>query len=121
MLYAAAAMLVILALGHSILGERFVLRAVLANDQLPPLLGRVEFTRAIIRYAWHIMSIFALGFAAVLVLVALGSPTPALLAAMGVTFLAAGAFPLIRTRGRHVAWVLLIGAGVLCIVSALLQ
>ena len=119
MLYVAAALLVALAVGHSVLGERYVLRVILASDQLPVLFGRVSFTRAIVRYAWHILSILALGFAALLVLIALGASRSALLVAMGATFVVAGLFPLIQTRGRHLAWVLLIGAGALCIVAAL--
>ena len=65
----AAVLLVLTAMVHSLLGERFILRRLAKLENLPRLsLGGHEMMRPVLRFAWHITSFFMLGFAAQLAL-----------------------------------------------------
>jgi len=111
----AGCIAIILSLAHSILGERMVLRRLMAWD------GRgsdgskqlSEQQRRVLWASWHLVTVFGLGFAATL-LRASGSEsfagTPMVLA---VTFLAAALYWFWATRGRHPAWILLVAIGLL--------
>ena len=54
MLIIAGCLLILLSLLHSVLGERFILIRLFRTTQLPPLYGSDAFTRATLRFAWHI-------------------------------------------------------------------
>lgn len=118
MLYAAAALLTILALIHSILGERYILIRLFRRGKLPKLFGGTEFTQRTMRFAWHITTVFTLGLAVLLVQLEQGRGEPALTATLGWTLLLSGFLPLIYTRGRHLSWLVLFVAGGLCLMSA---
>ncbi len=112
----AAALIVAVALGHSYLGERFILIRLFRRDDLPKLFGGTEFTRRTLRFAWHITSLAWLGLAAVLVLIARARATPAALGlAVGLTFLAHCLVALVGSRGRHLSWIVFLAIGVLAI------
>jgi len=117
MLYAAAALIALLGLAHSVLGERYILIRLFRRD-LPKLFGGVEFTRRTLRFAWHLTTVVAWGISILLIQLD-GSPSPQDLArTLGWTFLVSGLLPLVHTRGRHLAWVGLFAAGGLCLVWA---
>lgn len=118
MLYAAAALLTILALVHSVLGERYILMRLFRRGALPNLFGGTTFTKQTLRFAWHITTVFALGLSALLVQLEQGRGEQALTATLGWTLLLSGLLPLIHTRGRHLSWLVLFAAGGLCLVSA---
>jgi hypothetical protein len=105
-LLVAAGLTTLLAAAHSYLGERYILIRLFRRDNLPKLLGGVEFTKQTLRFAWHITSIAWLGLASLLVVLA-GSPVAErtqerlIAAVFGVSGLAA----LLGSRGRHLSWV----------------
>jgi hypothetical protein len=106
LIYLAAAGAVFLGLAHSYLGERNVFPRLLASENLPRLRGSLEFTRAILRWAWHLMSLAWWGFAYLLFAIAAGqSPDAATLARIiAVVFGLTGLIAFVTTRGRHIAW-----------------
>ena len=103
----AAVLVTLLAAAHSYLGERYILIRLFRRDNLPKVLGGVEFTKRTLRFAWHITSIAWLGLASLIVVLA-SSPdatqvTQARLIA-GV-FGLSGMAALLGSRGRHLSWV----------------
>ena len=107
-LYFSALAFVVLAIGHSYLGERFILAPILRLPGLPKLFGSARFMHQILRLAWHVTSIAWLGLAGIVVMLAyppLNSRTVA--ASVGIISLASFFSVLVFTRGKHVAaWVL---------------
>jgi hypothetical protein len=109
LIYIAAIGAVLLGIAHSTLGERLVFPRLLASENLPRLRGSLEFTRSILRWAWHLTSLAWIGFAYLLFLIAAGR-TPdavALSRIIAVVFGLTGLVAFVTTRGRHVAWPLL--------------
>jgi hypothetical protein len=103
-----AAVLVLLVSGaHSYLGERYILIRLFRRGDLPKLFGSDEFTRATLRFAWHITSIAWLGLAGVMILMASeGDVTRSALAAfISLTFGLTGVVALVGSRGRHLSWI----------------
>jgi hypothetical protein len=102
----AAGLTVLVAAAHSYLGERYVLTRLFRRDSLPKLLGGTEFTKLVLRFAWHLTSVAWLGFGALLLALAAGPPTPATLRAIvAVTFAIHALITLVVSRGRHLAWI----------------
>ncbi len=104
----------ILSLAHSVLGERMVLRRLMAWDGRGADGGKElsEQQRRVLRASWHLVTVFGLGFAATLLRASGGgfAGTPMVLA---VTFLAAALYWVWATRGRHPAWLILMAIGML--------
>ncbi len=98
-LVAAAVLIVLLGLAHSILGERLVVRHMQRLPQ-PVLLGSDIFTKRTLRFVWHVMSIMAWGLAAVLLL----EPTATVRWILVATFAATSLLTVVVSRGRHVSW-----------------
>lgn len=103
----AAALMVLLAVAHSYLGERYILIRLFRRGELPKLFGGTEFTRRTLRFAWHITSVFALGFAALLAVLAAPGADLArtMLMLISATSLACGLVSLAGSRGRHLSWI----------------
>lgn len=105
-LLAAAALGVFLAMAHSYLGERYILTRLFRRNEVPKLFGGTEFTKNTLRFAWHITSVFGLGFAAMLAVLASGGATPRAQAQIiSGTCAACGLVALVGSRGRHLSWV----------------
>ena len=115
MLYAAAALFVILGLAHSYLGERFILMRLFRRGNLPKALGSTEFTQGTLRFTWHLTTLLAFGMAAVLLGIAQGSSERALVSVIGWGSLLAGLLPVYFTRGKHLSWVGFFAAGAACL------
>ena len=119
-LYLAAALLVLTALAHSVLGERYILRRLFRRPDLPRLFGSDWFTRRTLRFAWHITSVAWLGFAVLLVVLA-GGEAPGrgmALKAVAVTFLVTAAIAGAASRGRHLSWPVFLAVAVLAWLAA---
>ncbi len=92
----AAVLSVLIALAHTILGERYILIRLFRRVDLP------QFTRRTLRVAWHLTTIAWIGFAVVL---CNASGAPRVLMIIAGTFAVTGAAILIASRGRHLAWI----------------
>lgn len=116
----AALLLALAGIAHSYLGERYILIRLLRRADLPRLLGGTQFTARILRLAWHATSIAWWGFAAVLAIVARGEPTRRDICwVTGITFLLTGVAILAWTRGTHLAWIVFLVVGAICMRVAL--
>lgn len=102
----AAILCLVLALGHSYLGERYILIRLFRRENLPHLFGSDVFTKRTLRFAWHITSVAWLGFGALLLAQATGNESPrTALRIVAWTFAAHAIVTLLGSRGRHLAWV----------------
>jgi hypothetical protein len=102
-LYVAAGAAFTIPLTHSFLGERLVFPRLFRCQDLPLLRRDPVFTRAILRWAWHLTSLAWLAFAVMLFAMASNHPfnTAHLIA---VLFGVSGAIACITTKGKHPAW-----------------
>ena len=103
----AAILAVLLAVAHSYLGERYILIPLFRRGDLPKLFGGTRFTQDTLRLAWHITSVAALGFAVLLVALALpGGVEPRVHRwVIGATFAVSGLVALVGSKGRHLSWI----------------
>jgi len=113
MLVAAATLMILLGLAHSVLGERYLLIRLFRRPDLPKLFGGTAFTTRTLRFAWHLTTVIAWGLAAVVLQVgdlpdADGRRIALILA---ITLVVSGLLPLIITRGRHLSWLVLFASG----------
>lgn len=97
-LLTAAALFVLVSGLHSILGERFILRAPLTMSWPNPQSER--FKKQTLRFAWHLTSLTWLGVAVVI----LGSPSSLTLDALSAVALLSGVLVLVASRAAHLAW-----------------
>jgi hypothetical protein len=106
-LVSAAVLTALLAAAHSYLGERYILIRLFRREDIPKLFGGTTFTKQTLRFAWHLTSVLAVGFAALLIVLARpGGGDPQVQArVIGVTFGACGVVALVGSRGRHLAWI----------------
>jgi hypothetical protein len=119
MLQLAALILLILGLAHSWLGERYLLQRLFRrSDALPKLMGGTDFTKNTLRFVWHLTTLMAVGFAVILLQIGARASAPQMVTMVGAFLIASGVMPLVFTRGRHLSWIGLFGAGVLCLVWA---
>ena len=123
-LLGAAGLSVLIALAHSVIGEQRIFRHLRRAGQVVPTEGGTvlrEFQVRILWGAWHGLSAMGLGLAAVLFWLA----HPAAQAASGgrvqwcvsMAMAATGVLVLVSNRGRHPAWVPLLGVAVLVLAS----
>jgi hypothetical protein len=115
----SAVLLVFTAAMHSVLGERLLLKPLLARRES---VLKSDFARMILRFAWHITSFSWLVLAAIMIAFAL-KPHEAFqwsLLAVGSTFTLIGIFDALASRGRHVGWPFLTAIG-LCALGALVS
>lgn len=115
MLIVAALLVLFIALVHSVLGERYILRRLFRRDNLPKLFGGTDFTKRTLRFAWHITSVAWCGLGALLWLLAQpAAPTSRDVAGVvSLTFGASALLALGGSRGRHLAWVVFLAIAVL--------
>lgn len=107
MLIIVAALLIILCLFHSILGEKIILQRVKRVEDLPKIWGSQTATFRTIQVTWHLVS--ALWFGLALYLVAM-TVYPDYLAVsflliFGVIFAGLTALPFIFASGKHKSWI----------------
>lgn len=102
-LIAAALLIVLLGLAHSVLGERYILRRLFRRQDLPPLFGSDGFTTRTLRFAWHLTTVVWWGIAVLLLALGSGQVRGALIV-LGATSLASAVVAGLGSRGRHPAW-----------------
>ena len=114
MLLFAALLIFLLALAHSILGERYILVRLFQRSDLPRLFGGTAFTTQTLRFAWHITTVAWFGLGALLVAASQGALTQDVaLKIIGITAIASGLLPLFFTRGKHLSWVVMFAVAAL--------
>ena len=120
LLHISALAFVVLGVGHSYLGERFVLAPILCLPNLPRLFGSTRYMQQILRLAWHVTSLAWWGLAGIVVLLAYPPlDSRAVAATVGITSIASFLSVLVFTRGKHVvAWVLFLGISVVTLCCA---
>jgi hypothetical protein len=106
-LLAAAALVVVVCAVHSVLGERVLLIPLSKRDDLPQFLGDRDYAKKTLRFVWHVATVFGLGFAALLLLLAAPAAPDRrlLLRVIAVTVGVSGIVALIVSRGRHPSWI----------------
>ncbi len=115
-LQTAAALILLVGIAHSYLGERYILMRLFRRSELPALFGGTKFTQHTLRFAWHLTTLAWLGLAGVLLLIAADAITPhALGLVVGTTFLVHGAVALLASRGKHLSWPVFLIIGLLVI------
>lgn len=105
-----------IAVTHSMLGEKHIIRrlARMSFDVFPP--QRREFIRLTIRLAWHLTSVFMLGCSALLIVLAIRPielVSIFVLEIIGALFVVCAAITASYSKGRHIAWPLFASVGVL--------
>jgi len=122
-LVAAAALVFLIGLVHSVLGERMVFHHLRKGGLVPSggQPGLREFQTRILWASWHVVTALAWALAVVLLWLA----QPAVRAASGGVVEAAiaaalavsGGLVLLSNRGRHPAWIALLAAAALVLMS----
>ena len=112
MLWLSAILMVATAVTHSVLGE-----VRLIGPQIRERQGvmRSRQAQVVTRFAWHLTSALMVATAFT---VAWPGTAPDLIRIIGAIWLAAGLADLVATRGRHVGWPALSGAGALALFGA---
>ena len=117
MLLLAVALLVLVGLAHSYLGERYILVR-LFRRPLPKLFGSDDFTRKTLRFAWHITTIAWFGFSAILLQIHNGGLSRGtVLEAIGAVFGISAVVALFASRGRHLSWIVFGAIAIICFLS----
>ncbi len=112
LLYFAAFLSVALGIAHSVLGEKYILTRLFRRADMPKLFGSPEFTVRTLRFAWHITTVAWFGFGVLLLYAGRGDlAVSEMLNIVGATFVVSGFLPLVFTRGRHLAWLILFAIG----------
>jgi hypothetical protein len=106
-------------IGHSVVGERFILIPLLKRTDLPKLFGSDTFTKRTLHFAWHLTTIAWWGFAAILALLARQTLSPeTVLRALAATFGMTTVVTFAGSRGRHLAWIAFLIIALICLWSA---
>jgi hypothetical protein len=102
-LFVASLLAVLVAVAHSVLGERYILMRLFRRTDLPQLFGSDVFTRRTLRFAWHLTSIAWVGAAVSFWVLGRGDAAGGL-RVLSATFLATAVVTAVSSRGRHLAW-----------------
>ncbi len=113
MLVVAAALAFLLGVTHSWLGERLVIGPVLETKELPPLRGSRRGMRNILRFGWHLTSVYFWAMAALLFHYSRVVPDAVSLKIIAVTYFISALITLGASRGRHYAWPVFLTIGLL--------
>jgi hypothetical protein len=106
-LIAAALLTFIIGAVHSWLGERRLIRPLLAPEQRHGLLAKSAFARGVLRFAWHVTTIAWWGIGLIIAALAfspIGGQGRLILGIVAATFFVTGGVTLVTSRGRHLAW-----------------
>lgn len=119
LLFVAAAVVFIVGMAHSIMGERGLVTPLLNSGRQPQSKHGQAYMRAVVRGAWHLTTVLCWALAGVLVLAArqkLQSEHVALM--FGWLFMVLSVASLILARGRHPSWIMFLVIGILCLLVA---
>jgi len=122
-LFLAGCLAVLLAIVHSVLGELLIFRHLRQSPCFTLAEGPLKKRHLNTLWStWHLISIFGLGFAALLMWLSqtdvMQSQSLGVLLIIGVSFLISAAFWLWGTKGKHPAWFVLLAIAILTISAA---
>ncbi len=118
LIYLGAFLLVMVAIAHSYLGERYILIRLFRRDDLPKVLGSDEFTKKTLRFAWHVTSIAWLGFAAILLVTVQSTFSKEMIGQIiALTFFVHFLIALFGSKGRHLSWIVFLAISVLALLG----
>ena len=109
----AALLSAILAVSHSWLGERLILQPILGVQDLPKLSGSRRGMQKIVRFAWHLTSLYFVAMAAILFYYSRGTVDATVVRVIAVTNFLSAILTAAVSRGRHYAWVVFLAIGIL--------
>jgi hypothetical protein len=109
----AALLSATLAVSHSWLGERLILQPILGVQDLPKLSGSHRGMKKIVRFAWHITSVFFVAMAVILFYFSRVAGDQAVIRIISITYLLSAVITIVVSRGRHYAWVVFLAVGLL--------
>jgi hypothetical protein len=114
--FVAASLCFILGLGHSIVGERYILLPLCRRTDLPRLFGSADLTARTLRFSWHLGTVAWWGTGAIFCYMAQGHLSPAIVAGvLAGVFLGSSVLTLVLSRGRHFAWLLFLAIGAIAL------
>lgn len=122
MLIGAAVLLLVMSVFHSLVGERYVLGPIKANNTLPEMWGSRVYTFRTIQATWHLVSALWLGLAVYWTALSV-VPDQAVqvsLIAFGVLFGVLAIVPLVWDSGEHKSYIPFGLISVLLLASALI-
>lgn len=118
LIYLCASLLVMVAIAHSYLGERYILIRLFRRDDLPKVLGSDEFTKKTLRFAWHVTSIAWLGFAAILLVTVQSTFSKEVIGQIiALTFFIHFLIALFGSKGRHLSWIVFLAISVFALLG----
>jgi hypothetical protein len=107
-LLAAAIVMLLTGLAHSVLGELLILRHMGSFQGMPALLGSVELARRTLRFTWHLPTVLATAMALMLIRAAgLAQPGQGerfVVQTIAGSMLACALVTALISRGRHPGW-----------------
>ncbi len=112
-LWISAALMVATAGLHSWKGE---VKLIMPLLRMREGVLRSDFSRTITRYAWHVTSALMVGSG---ITVAWPGVPLSLIGAIGAIWLAMGLTSLVVSRGKHLGWPVLSGAGICALIGAM--
>jgi hypothetical protein len=109
----AALLSATLAFAHSWLGERLILQPILGLQDLPRLRGSRRGMQKIVRFAWHLTSLYFLAIAAILFYYSRGTIDATVIRVIAITNFLSAILTAAVSRGRHYAWIVFLAIGIL--------
>jgi hypothetical protein len=117
-LRAAAILLAVVVLVHSVGGELIIFRHLGRMTGFPLMRGSQDFAKRTVRATWHVPSVLAAAFALILWRYAgagpLGQAERAIVEIIAGSLFLSAAVIAVVTRGQHPGWVAILASAVLC-------
>ena len=107
MLIAAAVLLIIMSVFHTVIGERTILQPIKQADSLPPIWDSRLYTFRTLQATWHLVSALWLGLAVYFLALSI-APDQAVqisLVTFGVLFGGLAIVPLVWDSGKHKSYI----------------
>ena len=119
MLLVASILLIFIGAVHSLLGEKYLILRLLKRDNLPKLFGGDEFTKQLIRFAWHLTTLAWWAIAAILWVFwgGVDAQQHIILQIIAVTFVLSGTLALVASKGKHLSWIIFYAISICCFLS----
>jgi len=115
----AGALIALIGMAHSVLGERYILMRLFRRSDIPHLFGGPEFTKRTLRFTWHITTVAWFGFAAIVVLAASNQlSASSVLYVVGATFAVSAILAAVCSQLQHLSWVVFAAIAALVSLSA---